>query len=102
MNNDPYPYTNRKYDKGEYSEGFDFAIGKKHHTRSFSVIEGENQFKYEIMENDRAIEQDSFTARVLITDGGVVSRNRVCQDRWECRGSGKHRVCRTVTSCSCP
>ena len=102
MDKDPYPYTNRKYDKGEYSEGFDFAIGKKQRTRTFSVIEGENQFKYEIRENDRIIEEDSFSARVVINDGGVVSRDRVCTDHLECQGSGKHRVCNSVRSCSCP
>ncbi|MCL1464642.1 hypothetical protein [Argonema galeatum] len=101
MDDEPYPYTNRKYDKGKYSERFDMSIAKKHRTRSFSVIEGDNEFKYEVSENNAIIEQDSFTAKVVINDGGVVERNQVCTSRLECDGSGENRKCRTVRSCSC-
>lgn len=40
MDKDPYPYTDRSYDAGLYSEDFDFSIGDKHKTWTFSVLEG--------------------------------------------------------------
>jgi len=51
METNPYPYTDRGYNKGEFSEDFGFKLGNSHKTRTFSVLEGENKFIYEIKEN---------------------------------------------------
>ena len=37
METNPYPYTDRGYNKGEFSEDFAFKLGNSHKTRTFSV-----------------------------------------------------------------
>jgi hypothetical protein len=113
METNPYPYTDRGYDKGEFSEDFGFKLGNSHKTRTFSVLEGENKFLYEIKENNQVIEQGALTAEVSIQSLGTFPRERICQDRVECRGTsycrdskGRKRSCRRecfpVQQCRCP
>ena len=71
METNPYPYTDRGYDKGEFSEDFGFKLGNSHKTRTFSVLEGENKFLYEIKENGQVIEQGALTAEVSIESLGT-------------------------------
>ncbi|MEG5034668.1 hypothetical protein [Microcoleus sp. AT3-D2] len=113
METNPYPYTDRGYNKGEFSEDFGFKLGNSHKTRTFSVLEGENKFLYEIKENDQVIEQGALTAEVSIQNLGTFPRQQICQDKVECRDTsdcrdskGKKRSCRRecfpVQQCRCP
>ena len=113
METNPYPYTNRGYDKGEFSEDFGFKLGNTHKTRTFSVLEGENKFLYEIKENNQVIEQGALTAEVSIQSLGTFPREQICEDRVECRDTsdcrdrkGRKRSCRQecfpVLQCRCP
>jgi hypothetical protein len=113
METNPYPYTNRGYDKGEFSEDFGFKLGNSHKTRTFSVLEGENKFLYEIKENDQVIEQGSLTAEVSIQSLGTFPRQQICENKVECRNTscsdrkeGGKRICRQqcfpVQQCRCP
>ncbi|NEO22215.1 MULTISPECIES: hypothetical protein [unclassified Moorena] len=59
---DPYPYTDREYYEGRSSEGTEMSFGKRHHSKYFHVLDGENKFEYEIKERDRVLESGVFTA----------------------------------------
>lgn len=113
METNPYPYTDRGYNKGEFSEDFGFKLGNSHKTRTFSVLEGENKFVYEIKENDQVIEQGALTAEVSIQSLGTFPRQQICEDKVECRDTsdcrnskGRKRSCRRecfpVQQCRCP
>ena len=113
METNPYPYTDRGYDQGEFSEDFGFKLGNSHKTRTFSVLEGENKFLYEIKENNQVIEQGALTAEVSIQSLGTFPREQICQDQVECRDTsycrdskGRKRSCRRecfpVQQCRCP
>ncbi|AFZ05905.1 hypothetical protein Osc7112_1374 [Oscillatoria nigro-viridis PCC 7112] len=113
MDTNPYPYTDRSYNKGEFSEDFAFKLGNSHKTRTFSVLEGENKFVYEIKENDQVIEQGTLTAEVSIQSLGTFPRQQICEDKVECRDTsdcrdskGRKRSCRRecfpVQQCRCP
>ncbi len=113
METNPYPYTDRGYNKGEFSEDFAFKLGNSHKTRTFSVLEGENKFLYEIKENNQVIEQGALTAEVSIQNLGIFPREKICEDRVECRDTsycrdskGRKRSCRRecfpVQQCRCP
>lgn len=116
MNSDPYPYTDREYSKGQYSEGFDFSFGDKHKGRTFSVLRGENKFEYAIREGEAILEQGTFTADVSVKDLGVFKRGVICSDREIChdetddddrdrhghKRNHTRRICHTVNECKCP
>jgi hypothetical protein len=112
MEIDPYPYTDRSYDKGEFSEDFGFKLGNSHKTKTFSVLEGENKFLYEIKENDLVIEQGSLTAKVSIENSGSFLREKICQDNLQCnsnkrydrkgRETGVTESCYNIRTCRCP
>src|SRR6476661_214187 len=113
METNPYPYTDRSYDKGEFSEDFAFKLCNSNKTRTFSVLEGENKFLYEIKENDQVIEQGALTAEVSIQNLGTFPRQQICEDKVECRDTsdcrdskGRKRSCRRecfpVQQCRCP
>ena len=107
MNSDPYPFTDREYNSGRYSEGFNLQIGYSHSQRDFSVINGENQLEYEIKENNGNIaERGTIDLQVSIGDEGIFSRNSVCREEWQCvderRDDRTDRVCRTHRICECP
>ncbi|MEG4802579.1 hypothetical protein QUB63_13240 [Microcoleus sp. ARI1-B5] len=113
METNPYPYTDRSYDKGEFSEDFAFKLGSSHKTRTFSVLEGENKFAYEIKENNQVIEQGALTAQVSVQNLGTFPRQQICQNKLECqddsdcrdrkgRGRSCRRECFSVQECRCP
>ncbi|WP_333355906.1 hypothetical protein [Microcoleus sp. B3-A4] len=113
METNPYPYTDRGYDKGEFSEDFGFKLGNSHKTRTFSVLEGDNKFLYEIKENDQVIEQGALTAEVSIQSLGTFPRQQICENKIECKDTsdcrdrkGRKRSCRRecfpVQQCRCP
>lgn len=62
VSSDPYPYTDRKYNRGRSSEATEMIFGTSHGDRYFRVLEGENEFEYEIRERKRVIDSGKFTA----------------------------------------
>ncbi len=114
MNNNPYPYTNREYSNGRYSESFNVKINIEHKEQTLSILEGENNFAYEIEENKQILEKGNFTAMVKVNSlSGVFRRDKVCRMDKECvtryydenRHSKKPRSyqqCYPVEKCSCP
>jgi hypothetical protein len=62
MTSDPYPYINREYHQGRSSESTYMEFGAKHDGKKFRVLDGENQFEYEIKQGDRVIDSGTFTA----------------------------------------
>jgi hypothetical protein len=116
MNGDPYPFTDREYERGQSSEGFKFGVSDRHRSQSLAVLEGKNQFEYEIREKNRAIEQGTFAVDVTIKDMGVFPRDTICSEQLQCRdeqvdcgtnsdGSrrrGTRQRCYTTTNCQCP
>jgi hypothetical protein len=119
IDNDLYPYTDRAYDRGEYSQGFDFALDDRHRTRTFSVLEGNNKFEYEIKEDNKVIEKGAFAAQVSVKDVGVFPRDAICQEERICNDVAeygyncddkdkvlaqrrKRQVCYPTTKCTCP
>lgn len=107
LESDPYPFTDREYNRDRYSESFDIRINYKHTSRNFSMIGGENQLEYAIMDaNKTPIEQGNFAVQVSINDRGVIQRDMVCRDEFKCeierRDDREDRICRTLTTCNCP
>ncbi|MBD2580368.1 hypothetical protein [Oscillatoria sp. FACHB-1406] len=104
---DTLPFTDREYDEGRYSEGFDLKIDYEHNQRNFSVITGTNEIEYEIKQgNNNVLESGKITLEVSVNDRGFIQRDAVCSEDWKCtdetRGDRKDRICRPFNSCSCP
>jgi hypothetical protein len=107
INSNPYPFTDREYSQGRYSEGFDIQIGYEHNQRDFSVIVGENQLEYEIKEsNGNIIERGTFPIQVSVNDQGIFAREAICREEWNCteeqHGDRKDRICHPLRTCQCP
>lgn len=83
VDSEPYPYTDRKYDKGRLSEATRMRFDTHHSDRYFHVLEGENDFEYEIRQGKVILERGSFTA-VINRDiekkerDASLSRERAC------------------------
>jgi hypothetical protein len=75
----PYPYTDREYDERRpTSEIARASLGNTHDRRRFNLVEGNNEFQYEIKERDRVIDSGKFSAQIL------KSFERVQRDaKWE-------------------
>ncbi|MBD2243929.1 hypothetical protein H6G26_09995 [Nostoc sp. FACHB-888] len=105
LESDPYPYTDREYQKGKSSEGTQVAFGTKHRGSNFAVMEGENEFQYEIKENKKVIDSGSFTAVIdkkldVRRRDATVTKNSVCFN-----SAVALNVCadiRTKTAYTCP
>lgn len=111
MDNTPYPFTDREYEEGQYSQGFIFDLNSKHKTRNFSVLQGENKFDYEIVEDKKVIEKGEFTAQVSIPEQETFSRSQTCSQKYECvnvpvvEDDDKIKLseeCHWTTECTCP
>jgi hypothetical protein len=117
MENNPYPYTDRNYDTGEFSERFDFGLDSSHRNKSLSVLEGENKLKYAIQqkenENENVIEEGELMVKVEIQHLGVFPRAAICEEKVTCQDGNKNyhknsqhnwpaKYCYTTTSCHCP
>ncbi|NET36632.1 MAG: hypothetical protein F6K19_32155 [Cyanothece sp. SIO1E1] len=61
---DPFPYTDREYEEGRSSEPTRMTFGAKHSRRRLHVLEGENEFEYEIKQGEQVLDSGSFTAEV--------------------------------------
>jgi hypothetical protein len=64
LGSDPFPYTDREYEKGRASEATRLTFGTRHDGAGLRVLPGENQFEYEIKEGGRVIDAGSFTAQI--------------------------------------
>jgi hypothetical protein len=64
IDQNPSPYTNRKYDKSPSSQEFQLRFGTNHSGRYLAVREGKNNFSYEIKRNDTVVETGTFTASI--------------------------------------
>ena len=68
---DSLPYTDREYDQDQVSEDIKTTLGYEHKNKRFVVSEGQNKFKYEIVqieeENDREFEKVIETGYFLAT-----------------------------------
>ena len=73
IDQNPSPYTDRKYDKPPTSEGFKVSLGTIHGGRFLAVQPGENHFSYEIKRGNTILESGTFTARI---DHKTQSRER--------------------------
>ena len=85
LESNPFPYTDREYDKGRSSESTQMAFGTNHRGSYLSVIAGENQFEYAIKENNKVIDSGSFTAviakeRDVRRRDSTVTKNTVCSN----------------------
>ncbi|MEH2358508.1 MAG: hypothetical protein V7K58_02120 [Nostoc sp.] len=105
LESDPYPYTDREYQKGKSSESTQIAFGTSHRGSNFIVMEGENEFQYEIKENKKVIDSGSFTA-VIDKDLDVRRRDASGTKNSVCFNSAVAlNVCadiRTKTEYTCP
>ncbi len=102
---DPYPFTDREYDEGRASETTRMAFGTNHSGRRLHVLEGENNFEYEIRERNRVIDSGSFTAVIeKLTD--VKRRDATASTQSVCMNSAiPLTMCadiRTRTEYKCP
>ena len=64
IDQNPSPYTNRKYDKSSFSEKFQLRFGTNHSSQYLAVREGKNNFSYEIKRNDTVVETGTFIASI--------------------------------------
>lgn len=102
---DEQPFTNREYDEGSTSEPFLIEFGTEHSNRRFRVLEGENEFEYEITERRNVIESGRFSAYFENTVQTQV-RNSTFQTQQICANSSVSlSVCadiRTSNRWACP
>lgn len=71
------PYTDREYEKGRSSEGFDTVFGTKHNKRYFTVLSGINDFEYEIRDKKTTIARGFFQANFAPSQPVEVRRDKV-------------------------
>ncbi len=64
MSPDNFPFTERDYSKGRSAESTDITFGTGHRGRVFVVRDNENEFEYEIRENNSVVERGQFSAFV--------------------------------------
>lgn len=73
------PYTDREYDNGLRSEGFDVLPGTGHENRYFIVAASEldntvNKFRFEVRKNDQILDSGEFTGTFRDQYVGEVTR----------------------------
>lgn len=116
MENNPYPYTDRNYESGDFSERFDFGLDSSHRNKFFSVLEGENKLKYAIQqkenEKENILEEGELMVQVEIQHLGVFPRSAICEEKVTCSGDNNNyknsqhnwqgKSCYRTTSCHCP
>jgi hypothetical protein len=105
MNNDPYPFTNREYQKGRFSENIQIGLGNSQQLRVFVALPGTNQYEYEIRQGDQVIDQGKFTS-VFTRNDKTLLRSASCSQETRCAdGSDNLNKCKSVVirdRCSCP
>jgi hypothetical protein len=117
LDGNPFPYTDREYSRGRYSENFEIKLNPEHKDSAFAVIEGGNNLEFQIKENDKILGKGTFLVNVQVENLGVFKRDRVCESELSCRNeydsrydsrskrggyTGRLReVCYPVTRCYC-
>jgi hypothetical protein len=82
----PYPYTDREYDERRpSSETARTALGNTHDRRRFNLVEGNNEFEYEIKERDRVIDSGKFSAQILkswqrVESNATWEQKKICKN----------------------
>ena len=106
---DPSPYTDRDYSQGRNSESTTIAFGTRHGIKTLNVLEGLNDFEYEIKQGDRIVDKGKFSAEFERTERTRERRATCSEDSYCARYSkdsnGDDKNCRryvTRTTCSCP
>lgn len=92
LDSNPYPYTDRDYSRGMSSEGTQMAFGTRHRGKYLSVIEGENEFEYEITENKKVVDSGNFTA-VINKLVDARRRDAFPTTEYRCLHYDKHNQC---------
>jgi hypothetical protein len=106
LQDDPYPFTDRKYDQGRLSEATTVTYGTKQALTTFNVLRGVNDFEYQVKQGDRVIDQGTFQANIQFTTN-TTRRRAQCSSEQYCR-SGKaidkcsDRDLLYRTKCTCP
>lgn len=82
---DPYPYTDREYDQGRSSESTQMVFGTRHNGKHLIVLEGENNFEYEIRQANQVIDSGTFTATIVLNPDtrerkSTPSTDKVCMN----------------------
>lgn len=105
---DTAPFTDRDYSQNRTSESTTVMVGTQHELRYFSVLEGLNDFEYEIKQGEQVINRGSFTATIDRRErtqprSANCQREQFCLDNpskpvSQCK---KDRV-RYRNRCSCP
>lgn len=62
------PYSDRKYDKGRFSEGITVVPATRHNRSYLAVLPGKNKFEYQIKRGNTVIESGSFTAEIDVEE----------------------------------
>ena len=106
IESDPFPYTDREYNRERGSEFTEIIIGTRHTNRYLIVREGENTFEYEIKEEEtkEIVEQGKFTASVEINPIEQ-ERNKEPKTKFVCpynRATCKSRYIQEITVYECP
>jgi hypothetical protein len=60
------PYTDREYHQGDRSESFVLKRDVSHDSQYLAVVQGSNEFRYEIKNNLEVVESGTFTAIVSL------------------------------------
>jgi hypothetical protein len=105
LDSNPYPFTDREYQKGKSSEQTQMMIGTRHRGSNLIIMEGENEFQYEIKENKKVVDSGSFIA-VIDQEIDVRRRDATVNKKSICFNSDVAvNVCadiRTKTEYTCP
>ncbi len=103
VDDNPYPYTDREYSRGKYSETFDMTVDYTHQQQTFSFLKGANKLEYDVQDDQRSVATGAFIVNVTVREGGTFSRNQVCENFVRCSDrSDFRRRCYPVTECKCP
>ena len=91
---DVQPYTDREYEQDEISEDIKLTIGSEHRDKRFVVREGENKFKYEIVQieekNDQEFEvilEEDFFSMNVNKPVEFKERNKIGENRYDSEGN---------------
>ncbi|AUT03341.1 hypothetical protein CLI64_24610 [Nostoc sp. CENA543] len=86
MSPDKFPFTDRDYSNGRASESTEITFGTKHRNSVFVVKGKENEFEYEIRQDNSVIERGEFTAFVRGSSTvSEITRNKIEVDKGYCR-----------------
>jgi hypothetical protein len=121
MIGDQAPFTNRNYSEGKGSETTTIAFGTQHALKTLSVLDGVNDFEYEIRQGEQVVNKGQFSAEFERSQR-TQERQASCSQKTYCasyrdkprrddkkpgdrKRDDSERECRrhaTKTTCTCP